>query len=246
MTLPFFVVGSEALAADTIELAGDEGRHAVAAKRLQAGERVMLTDGSGHGAECEVISVGRQGLVAQVYARRDAPAPVPRLVVVQAIPKGEHAERAVDLVTEVGADVIVPWAASRCVVRWRGERAEKGLQRWRTTAVAAAKQSRRLRFPTVTDVQTAAEVATLVSGSELALVLHEGAEARLESALDGVAAASEVALVVGPEGGIDHEELDTLAAAGAWPVRFGETVVRSSTAGVVGATTVLSRTSRWR
>ncbi len=149
MTLPVFAVDAAALAARSVELAGDEGRHAVVVRRIRVGEHVVLTDGAGHGAECVVTSLGKHSLVADVLVRRSEPLPSPRLVVVQALVKGEAAELAVDLLTQVGADAIVPWAASRSVVTWRGERGDKALGRWRSTAREAAKQSRRLRFPVV-------------------------------------------------------------------------------------------------
>jgi len=237
------VVDAGALQRDMIELSGDEGRHAAVVKRIRVGERVILTDAQGVGAECEVVSVSRQGLVAEVRVRRFEPVAVPHLTVVQAIPKGEHAERAVELLTEIGVDTIVPWAASRNIVSWRGEREAKALQRWRSTAHAAAKQSRRLRFPEVTTLHTTAEVADLVESAELALVLHERAVERLvDSALPE---SGTVVLVVGPEGGITDQELTMLAEQGGRPVKLGASVLRSSTAGVVGATAVLSRTPRW-
>ncbi|MBA2446080.1 MAG: 16S rRNA (uracil(1498)-N(3))-methyltransferase [Nocardioidaceae bacterium] len=243
MTLPVFVVGAEALQRDRVELGGDEGRHAVVVKRLRLGERVTLTDAQGAGADCEVVEVSRRGLVAQVLVRRSEAVAVPALTVVQAIPKGEHAERAVDLLTEIGVDTIVPWAASRNIVSWRGEREANALGRWRATAQAAAKQSRRLRFPEVTALHTTSEVAELVEAADLALVLHEGAVGRLGEFV--LPQSGVVVLVVGPEGGITDDELASFAARGGRPARLGPFVLRSSTAGVVGATAVLSRTPRW-
>ena len=73
--------------------------------------------------------------------------PSPTVTVVQAIPKGDRAELAVEVLTEIGADRIVPWAAARCVGVWRGERAAKSLAKWRATAREAGKQSRRSWLP---------------------------------------------------------------------------------------------------
>ncbi len=243
MTLPVFVVSADALRADHITLDGDEGRHAVVVKRIRVGEAIMLTDGAGNGAECVVTTVSKASLEAEVRVRREEPVAVPRLVVVQAIPKGDHAERAVDLVTEVGADVIVPWSAARNIVSWKGARGQKALQRWRSTAKAAAKQSRRLRFPDVTEVHTTDDIVRLVEQAAVAFVLHETGEQPLNQV--DLPDEGDVVLVVGPEGGITDEELDTLDAAGAEPVRLGPSVLRSSSAGVVAAAIVLSRTSRW-
>lgn len=255
MTLPVFVVDEAALAAESVELAGNEGRHAVAVKRVRVGERIVLTDGAGQGAECVVVSLGKHSLVADVLVRRSEPLPSPRLVVVQALVKGAAAEQAVDLLTQVGADVIVPWAASRSVVAWhsedsehskrgeRGERGAKALLRWRSTAREAAKQSRRLRFPLVEELHSTPAVISVLRGSATALVLHEGAAAPI----DGIHLpdSGDAVLVVGPEGGVTEDELAEFVAVGARPVRLGPSVLRSSAAGAVAAGVLFSRTNRW-
>jgi 16S rRNA (uracil1498-N3)-methyltransferase len=223
-------------------LGGDEGRHAATVRRLAPGERVDLTDGAGTMAEC-LITAARPGeLELAVLARRAEPAPAPRLTVVQAIPKGDRGELAVETMTEVGADVIVPWAAQRCVVRWR-EKADKGVARWRSAAVAAAKQSRRAWFPEVTPVAGLAEVTARVRAASLALLLDPDAELALAAVSFPVA--GEIVLVVGPEGGIAPEEASVLADAGATGARLGPTVLRASSAGAVAAALVMSAAGRW-
>jgi 16S rRNA (uracil1498-N3)-methyltransferase len=243
VTLPVFVVEPGALADDTITLDGDEGRHAVVVKRLRVGEHLVLTDGRGESAECVVSSLSKASLVADVVVRRSTSPAQPRLVVVQAIPKGDHAERAVDLLTEIGVDVIVPWAAARNVVTWQGDRAAKALGRWRSTATAAAKQSRRVWHPDVLELHTTQQVAGLVADSAAAYVLHETAV----DALVGrpVPVEGDVVLVVGPEGGITDDELTALVSAGAVATRLGTEVLRSSSAGIAAAAAILSRTPRW-
>jgi 16S rRNA (uracil1498-N3)-methyltransferase len=243
MTLPVFVVGAEALRADTVELSGDEGRHAVVVKRIRPGEHVMLTDTLGSGAQCLVRSISKTSLVAEVLARREEVPAQPRLVAVQAIPKGDQAERAVYLLTEVGVDEIVPWASSRTIVSWNGERGDKALARWRATARAASKQSRRLRFSVVAPLHTTEQVVARVQVAALALVLHETADTSLttyDTPVEG-----EVVVVVGPEGGLTDAELSAFTAAGARVARLGPTVLRSSTAGAVAAAVISSRTTRW-
>ena len=243
MTLPVFVVDTAALDGDPITLDGDEGRHAVVVKRLRVGEGLVLTDGRGEAAECTVTTLSKSSLEASVVVRRSTSAPQPRIVVVQAIPKGDHAERAVDLLTEVGVDAIVPWSAARNVVTWKGDRAEKALHRWRATARSAAKQARRLWHPDVRDLHSTAQVAELLTGAATGLVLHEA----VSTPLTGVhlPAEGDIVLVVGPEGGITDDELAAFNAAGAEPVRLGTEVLRASSAGMAAAAAILSRTPRW-
>lgn len=221
-------------------LAGSEGRHAAAVRRLRSGEVLLLVDGVGGVAEGVVTVAGRDILDVDVSARHQDPVPSPRLTVVQALAKGEHAERAVDLLTEVGADLIVPWAATRSVVRWEGERARKARARWQAVADAASKQSRRTWWPQIAPLATTAEVAALLAGADVGVVLHESAAQPL-AALD-VRDADSIVLAVGPEGGIAADELATL---GGLVCRLGPEVLRTSSAGVAAAAALLSRTARW-
>lgn len=224
-------------------LRGPEGRHASTVRRLAAGERADITDGVGHVTEC-VVDVVRPGeLELTAVARRTVPRPQPRLAVLQAIPKGDRGELAVELLTEAGADSIVPWAADRCVAVWRGERAARGLRRWAAAAQEAAKQSRRAWFPEVTEQADLAAAVRLIRGAALAIVLDPDAARDVGSL--GLPASGDIVVVVGPEGGITPAEDDAMRAAGAVPAALGPTVLRASTAGVVAASVLLSRTDRW-
>ncbi|WP_222851135.1 16S rRNA (uracil(1498)-N(3))-methyltransferase [Phytoactinopolyspora mesophila] len=230
-------------ASDAVVLAGDEGRHAAVVRRIRPGERVDLTDGAGHLARCVVVGADRNGLTCDVQDRVDVAEPAPRLVVLQALPKGERGETAVETMTEVGVDEIVPWSASRCMVRWKGERGEKALRKWRSTAREAAKQSRRAWFPKVADPAATPAAADRLATATRGLVLHEEAETALGDV--ELPAHGEIVMVVGPEGGVAPEELEAFRAVGAEPVRLGPTVLRTSTAGTVAAGIILSRTARW-
>ncbi|MDO0927780.1 16S rRNA (uracil(1498)-N(3))-methyltransferase [Streptomyces sp. TG1A-8] len=245
MTAPVFVVDRLDAGGPRFVLDGPEGRHAVSVKRLRPGEDVVLTDGRGRWTQGVVQAAeGRDRLVVgDLEPVREEPPPAPRITVVQALPKGDRGELAVETMTEVGVDAIVPWQASRCITQWRGERGPKALGKWRSTAREAGKQSRRVRFPEVTDPVTTKQVGALLAGAAFAAVLHEGGAERLAAAPlpeDG-----EIVLVVGPEGGVSPEELALFEAAGARPHVLGPTVLRTSTAGTAAAALLLGRTGRW-
>jgi 16S rRNA (uracil1498-N3)-methyltransferase len=181
--------------------------------------------------------------VLEVRAIRAVPPPRPRLIVAQALPKGDRGELAVELMTEIGVDAVTPWAAERSITRWHGDRGVRALAKWRSTAREAAKQSRRAWLPDVTEPATTAALAKQVAAAAYAIVLEADAPARLhELALpdDG-----DIMLIVGPEGGISPAERATLRDAGATQARLGPTVLRTSTAGATAAAILLSRTARW-
>lgn len=231
-------------AGSEVEVSGDEAHHAVAVRRLRAGEHVVLTDGLGTSVTGPVASTGKRVFTVSVESVEQVERPSPAFTVVQALPKGERGELAVEVLTEVGVDLVVPWAAARSVAVWKGERAAKSHARWQATAREAAKQSRRSWHPTVAPLATTADLAALVAEADLAVVLHEDAASSL-AALD-VPACGRIVVVVGPEGGIAPEELALLTDAGARSVRLGAEVLRTSTAGVVAVAALLARTPRWR
>ncbi|MBB5778499.1 16S rRNA (uracil(1498)-N(3))-methyltransferase [Nonomuraea jabiensis] len=241
MTVPVFL--SQELDGPELTLGGPEGRHAASVRRLRAGERIDLTDGAGAVAECVVREVLKDALRLDVLRRYEVEPPRPRLVVVQGLPKGDRGELAVEMMTEAGVDVIVPWAAARSITQWKGDKVAKGLHKWRSTAREAGKQARRFHLPEVAEPATTAQVDKLLAGAALGLVLHEEAA----EPLSGVAlpASGDIVVIVGPEGGVSDDELAGFRAAGAVPVLLGPTVLRTSTAGVAAASVLLTRTGRW-
>lgn len=245
MSLPMHLVPSLAGVGpgSVVEVTGDEAHHAVAVRRLSVGERVVLTDGAGTSVTGEVASTGKRVFSVTVASLRVIERAEPTVTVVQALPKGERGELAVEVLTEVGTDVIVPWSAARSVAVWRGDRAAKSLAKWRSTAREAAKQARRSWFPEVADLATTEQVVALLSAADLAVVLHEDASLPL-AALE-VPNSGSIVVVVGPEGGLTPEELAAFEAAGLRAVRLGDEVLRTSTAGLAAVASLLSRTSRW-
>jgi 16S rRNA (uracil1498-N3)-methyltransferase len=224
-------------------LDGPEGRHAAAVRRMRAGERLVLADGAGGAAGAVVTAAGRDTVDLEVGGARYEPRAAPRVVVVQALPKGDRGELAVQMMTEAGVDEIVPWQAARCVTRWQGERGRKSWARWDAVGREAAKQARRSWLPSIAPVASTGDVAARLGGASAAYVLHESAEFGLAAVTpprDG-----DVVLVVGPEGGVSPEELAAFEAAGAVAVRLGPTVLRTSTAGVAGLAVVNAATGRW-
>ena len=232
---------------DLAVVEGDEGFHAATVRRIRRGEELVLGDGAGALARCVVEQAGRDGLQARVLDRWQVPPVQPPVTVVQALPKAERSELAIELATEAGADALVGWQAARCVARWDGARADKGLRRWRAVARAAAQQSRRAHIPSVDGVLSTAalaqRIAEVVASGGAVLALHESATGQLTDL--GLAQAKSVMLVVGPEGGIAPDELATMTAAGAMAVRLSPTVLRTSTAAAVALGALGVLTPRW-
>jgi 16S rRNA (uracil1498-N3)-methyltransferase len=214
-------------------------------RRIRPGEELDLGDGDGTVAHCVVEGVGKGRLTARVLHRTTAAAASPAVTVVQALPKSDRSELAIELATEAGADAFVAWQAARCVARWDGQaKVDKGLRRWDAVARSAARQSRRPYIPSVTGVVSTAELVQRVrDDGATTLVLHESATVKLTEL--PLAQADSLMLIVGPEGGIAADEITALSEAGATAVRLGPTVLRTSTAAAVALGALGALTPRW-
>lgn len=227
---------------DEFVLSGDEGRHAVAVMRLGPGEVVHVVDGAGRRVIGTVRETrGKDTLVVAVERIEVVPEPQPHFVIVQALPKSEHSELAVDLLTQAGADVIVPWAARNCVTQWKADRAQKAHAKWIATARTTSKQCRRSRIPEIAPLASMSDVQRMIADADLALLLHEDASTPIAS-ID-LPPTGTIVLIIGPEGSIAPEEREAFRAA--TEVLLGPTVLRTSAAGAIALGALMPRTSRW-
>ncbi len=248
MSAPVFLTDGAATArpGDEVTVTGPEARHAFVQRRGQ-GERIELVDGRGARAAGIVLEASAERLLVRVDATSFDDDP--EVVLVQALAKAGRDEQAIEAATELGVSRIVPWAAARSVVRWRGAKADKALQSWVDRVLAAAKQSRRARVPTVdglvTTPQLAAAVATAVARGERVVVLHESADEPLAFARVKGEPLEPLWFIVGPEGGISDDELATLVAAGAVAARLGPYVLRASSAGPAAIAVAAALRDTW-
>ncbi|MFQ6396697.1 16S rRNA (uracil(1498)-N(3))-methyltransferase [Nocardia sp. KC 131] len=227
-------------------LDGPEGRHAATVRRTRVGEPITLSDGRGLLAESEVVAAQKDRLELKVHNRVLAAPATPRVTVVQALPKSDRSELAVELMTEAGADTIIPWQAARCIANWEGK-AGKAVDKWRAAARTAARQSRRAYIPEVTDLHRTRglldAISKVVQTDGIVVALHESGAARFVELPFGKA--TEIMLIVGPEGGLTESELTAFAAAGAEVTLLGPTVLRTSTAAAVALGALGALTHRW-
>ncbi len=229
---------------DEVALEGPEARHAVAVSRARSGERIAVSNGRGLMLEGVIAAATPSRLVLRVDSASIAQRPAPRIVLVQALAKGGRDELAVQAAVELGADEVVPWQASRCVSRWAGEKAAKGVQRWSAIVHEAAKQSMRAWLPTVGDPVTTAQLAARAPDARM-IVLEPLADAPLTGIRIEPTDPREVVVVVGPEGGIAPEESRRLREAGARPARLGDAVLRTSSAGPAAIAVLNAALGRW-
>jgi 16S rRNA (uracil1498-N3)-methyltransferase len=241
-------IGASDLAVDrVIVLTGQEARHAVTVSRVRAGEALLVGDGRGTVASCTVTSADAQRLELRVGSVEEHPAPSPRVVLVQALAKGDRDEMAVQAATELGVDAVIPWQAQRSVSRWEGAKVAKGRERWRAIVREAVKQSIRPRVPEVEPLAATRDLVRMAAAARVLVLDPTAAQrlSRLELATPADGDAPDVLLVVGPEGGISPAEVEALQAAGAIPVALGSGILRTSTAGPAALALVNAALGRW-
>ena len=238
-------LGDDADRASEVVLRGPDARHATTVARVRAGERLRLGNGDGLVVHGSVVSVeGGEVRLAVELVEHSVPSE-PRLILVQALAKGDRDELAVQAATELGVDAVIPWQAARSISRWNDDKARKGRERWATIVREASKQSLRARVPAVDALVSTRDLASRAAAGAVVLVLDPLAEHPLSDLTPIELGHGDVVLVVGPEGGIADEEFAALTAAGARRVRLGSTVLRTSTAGPAAIAVLQTTLGRW-
>lgn len=240
----FYDPNLSAAAGETITLDGAEGRHATQVRRVRIGEVIDVVDGRGIRMRAEVVEVGKGELDARVLDVMTEHGPTVSITLVQALGKGGRDEAAIEAATELGVDAVIAWESERSVSKWRGEKVDKGLQRWESIITGAMKQSRRARMPEVRGYARGTEVVELISAEATVLVLHESATEPISQV--ALPASGEIVIVVGPEGGLSDTEVELLTEGESrHAVLLGREVVRTSTAGPAAMAVLNTRLGRW-
>jgi 16S rRNA (uracil1498-N3)-methyltransferase len=232
LTGPLAGGGAESLLA----LSADDVHHAVDVLRLRVGEEIDVVEPGARVWRVTVTQVGAEGVCGNVL--REVPAVAsPHVTLFQGVAKGEKMDAIVRQATEVGAEQIVPVLTARSVVQLDArKRADRG-ERWRRVARAAAKQAKRTSIPGVSDPITLHEASGELAGYDGVIVVWEECPGGpgIDAAVRSLALGTEprIALMVGPEGGLTAEEVETLVALGAVSATLGPTILRTETAAVV-------------
>ena len=239
MLTTFFVPEGSNFSANQIEVDGDEAHHGVNVLRLKTSEEVKISDGVGNWGIGKVSQLDKKSFTVEISTRGFEPAPKQRVVVVQAILKNDANKEAVDFITQVGADEIIPWQSQHSI----GKIDDKSLSKWQTVARESSRQSRRVRIPAIANFHSTESLISKIQDLQNIFVLHESAEKRLSQI--EINQEADLFLIVGPEGGLSEIEVNAFVAAGAKIVRLGESVLRAANAGAAATSVVMSRTGKW-
>jgi len=243
MVEPLFRFNEPLVPGQEVQLTGTEGHHAAAVRRMRVGEAIALTNGLGLKARGVVRAVAPKQLTVAVHSVETIESPVVSFTLVQAVAKGDRDELAIQAATELGAGKVVPWQADRSISKWDGKE-EKNRERWQQIVDEAAKQALRPWFPEVAQVQSSKSLAKQISESVgTYLVLDPTSPISLNQV--ELSKSGEVALIVGPEGGITEAELALFETAGAKRVHLGSGILRTSTAGMAAISVLAAKSGYW-
>jgi len=234
----FFVEDLPTTVGATYEFDNEDANHAIRVLRMGTGEIFNLSDGAGSWSQVQVLSVAKKSMQVKVLETGTQETLDTHFTVIQAIPKGDRIKESIEMCTEGGADRIVMWKASRSI----GKSDDK-IEKLQTTAREASKQSRRFRIPEVIGVAATNAVVDQIAQADLAIVFHESATMKVSEIV--TPGCKKVAIIIGPEGGLTEDEIDTFAAAGAKVALMGRPVLRSAHAGLAALSAVNTALSVW-
>jgi len=234
----FFVEDLPTTVGATYEFDNEDANHAIRVLRMGTGEIFNLSDGAGSWSQVQVLSVAKKSMQVKVLETGTQETLDTHFTVIQAIPKGDRIKESIEMCTEGGVDRIVMWKASRSIGR-----SDEKIEKLQTTAREASKQSRRFRIPEVIGVATTNAVVDQIAQADLAIVFHESATMKVSEVV--APGCKKVAIIIGPEGGLTEDEIDTFAAAGAKVALMGRPVLRSAHAGLAALSAVNTALSVW-
>ena len=216
------------------KLTAENAHHADRVLRMVAGEFLLTSDGQGNWAKCQIKSISKREVDLEVMERGQEPPMQSQISVVQALPKSDRAKEAVELLTASGVFEIYPWQANRSI--------GKDSQKWETSALEAAKQSRRFTIPIIHKLMETKEILALFNDFDQVLICHESADTQISQVVN---AAAKTLIIIGPEGGISEAELAQFQAAGGALIKLGRPVLRSAHAGIAAVSAVSALMKVW-
>ena len=206
--------------------------HLTRVLRAGAGDACVLFNGDGRDRDARIVCAGKRAAEVEVLACRELQNESPlRIVLLQALARGEKMDWVVQKATELGVHAIVPVASERSEVRLDGERADRRVAHWRQVAIAACEQSGRALLPRIEAPRALADAAKRAADPAALCLLLDPESGATPASLQP-AAAGTIAIAVGPEGGWSPRDVGVLRDAGFRGLRLGPRVLRTETAGV--------------
>lgn len=238
----YFIASTEELNQSIMTLEGDEAHHAIKVRRTELNEIIFVTDTKGLVVEAKVVEIGPGKILkAEIINKKQHEIQNPIVCVAQAVAKGDRADLSIELLTEVGVDKIIPWQANRSVSKLENK-SEKLIQKWQGIARESTKQARRAFMPEILNLVNSKDLVDEFQNFENIIVLDPDSSVNFTDAIKNIS--KRILLVIGPEGGIDENEMTLFKNANVVFASLGESILRTSSAGAISAAILLAQT-KW-
>ena len=234
----FFVDDLPTTIGQMYTFSNEDALHAIRVLRTGPGEVFWLSDGRGRYSTVKAVDVAKKSMQCEVIESQFQEPLDIEYTVIQALPKGDRLKACAQLLTEAGADRIVFWSSARSIGK-----ADKTLDKLDVTVREASKQARRFRIPEIIGPLTTAQVVDEIARTDIAVLFHESATSKLSAI--AAPAVKKALIIIGPEGGITDEELETFTASGAKIALMGRPIFRSAHAGIAGLAAVQTLLKSW-
>lgn len=234
-----FFVDKREIIGEEIRLYGENFHHLQKVLRGKIGEEIIISSGETVDYHCRIQGYGEDHAVLSVSFLEEAHELRTKVILLQALPKGEKMELIIQKAVELGVSEMIPLDSENCIVQLKGEKAEKKRLRWQGISEAAAKQSKRSVIPVIAPVSTWKEAFSLVKNAEIKLIPYENEKGigftkeellRVEEL--GQKSGGTIALCIGPEGGFSKEEVEAAKKEGFLPISLGKRILRTETAAI--------------
>ena len=241
--MPRFFI--ENASGDTMTITGQDAAHITRSLRMKEGDSLTVCGGQGLDFHCVIASMTDSEVLLRVEETVPTDSePSVRLTLYQGLPKGDKLELIIEKTVELGVTAIVPVLMQRSVSRPDAKSAAKKQERWQKIALSAAKQCGRGVIPTVEPMITFRQMLPRLREHQAVLFFYECGGLPLPEALGGIVqkGLTDVAVVIGPEGGFDIAEAQALQESGAFTATLGKRILRTETAPIAAAAAIMYAT----
>lgn len=213
------------------KISGEEAKHISRVLRMQAGDMLVLFDGSGYDFLAKIVDISPEEVTVEVSNKQySTQEPQVAVTLYQAVIKSDHMDYVTQKCTELGVSEVVPYLSARCVKRPDKKAAEKLRERQQRIAKEAAKQCGRSCIPVVRELTTISLIAKEIRESFTLLAYEDEKKKNIKQCLqEGIS--QKISVIIGPEGGFEPDEVAILKESGACVCTLGNLILRSETAG---------------
>ncbi|MFC3882976.1 16S rRNA (uracil(1498)-N(3))-methyltransferase [Bacillus songklensis] len=231
-----YFVKNEQLNDNKVTIDSEDARHITRVMRMSEGDKVICCNEKGQSALCEIEDISGDEVNLRVVEWLDEAKELPVAVTIaNGLPKGDKLELVIQKGTELGASAFIPFMAARSIVKWDSKKGAKKVERWSKIAKEAAEQAHRTKVPEVLEPASLRELVQKSEAYDYKIVAYEeeaklGEKSNLASVLSNIKQDQSLLVVIGPEGGLSDNEVQSFKENGFVICGFGPRILRTETA----------------